>query len=139
MSTFNSHTVAASTLRISLGIMYLAHSIVLKYFTFTLAGTAQYFQSIGLPSFTAYLVFAAEAIGGILLVLGIQTRLTALALIPVLLGATWVHAANGWVFNANGGGWEYPVFLVIVSVVTALLAPTSSKSTIARNANVVRA
>jgi putative oxidoreductase len=120
------HVLAANSLRITLGIMYLAHSIVLKYFTFTLAGTAQFFESLGLPAFLAYAVFAAEAIGGILLVLGIQTRIVALALIPVLAGAVWVHAGNGWVFNANGGGWEYPVFLIVVSAVTALLAPQTS-------------
>jgi len=125
MKSFDQQTIAATTLRLSLGIMYLAHSIVLKYFTFTLAGTAQYFHSIGLPSFLAYLVFIAEAIGGILLLLGAQTRLVALALIPVLVGATWVHAHNGWVFNATGGGWEYPVFLIIVSLVTALLTPST--------------
>ena len=127
MKAFDQQTLAAMTLRVSLGLMYLAHSIVLKFFTFTLAGTAQYFQSIGLPAFLAYIVFAAEVSGGVLLLLGIQTRAVSLALIPVLLGATWVHAPNGWVFNSNGGGWEYPVFLIIVSAVTALLAPTTAR------------
>ena len=109
-------------LRVSLGIMFIAHSVVLKYFTFTLAGTAQYFASIGLPAFLAYVVFAAEAVGGVLLVLGIRTRWVALALIPVLIGAMWVHAGNGWVFNAPNGGWEYPLFLIVISVVVALHA-----------------
>ena len=39
----------ALLLRVSLGIMFIAHSLVLKWMTFTLAGTAQYFESIGLP------------------------------------------------------------------------------------------
>ena len=63
----------------------------------------------------------AEIAGGIALILGFQTRLVALALIPVLLGATWVHAGNGWVFSAANGGWEYPLFLIVVSFVVALL------------------
>ncbi|MET0985685.1 MAG: DoxX family protein [Steroidobacteraceae bacterium] len=125
METMDTQKLASTLLRISLGVMFLAHSIVLKYFTFTLAGTAQYFESIGLPGFAAYVVFAAEAIGGALLVLGIQTRWVALALIPVLLGATWAHAGNGWVFNAANGSWEYPVFLIVVSVAVALLAAPS--------------
>jgi putative oxidoreductase len=112
----------ATLLRVALGIMFIAHSVVLKYFTFTLAGTAQYFASIGLPASLAYVVFAAEAIGGVLLVLGLYTRWVALALIPVLLGALWVHAGNGWVFNAPNGGWEYPLFLIVVSAVVALQA-----------------
>ena len=39
---------AAFLLRIALGLMFLSHSIVLKYFTFTLDGTAKFFASIGL-------------------------------------------------------------------------------------------
>jgi putative oxidoreductase len=112
----------ATLLRIALGIMFIAHSVVLKYFTFTLAGTAQYFVSIGLPAFLAYVVFAAEAVGGVLLVLGIRTRWVALALIPVLIGATWAHVGNGWVFNAPNGGWEYPLFLIVISLVVAAQA-----------------
>ncbi len=114
--------VATVALRVTLGIMYLAHSIVLKVLTFGFSGTAAYFVSIGLPAFTAYLVIAAESIGGALLVLGIGTRYVALALLPILLGATYVHSGNGWVFTAAGGGWEYPVFLILVSVAVALLA-----------------
>ena len=109
----------ATLLRVALGIMFIAHSVVLKYFTFTLAGTAQYFVSIGLPGFLAYVVFALEAVGGVLLVLGIRTRWVALGLVPVLLGATWVHVGNGWVFNAPNGGWEYPAFLIVISLVVA--------------------
>lgn len=109
-------------LRISLGVMYLAHSIVLKLLTFGLAGTAGYFTSIGLPSWLAYLTFAAEALGGVMLVLGIQARWVALALIPALAGAIiWAHGTNGWVFTAPGGGWEYPLYLIVLSVAQALL------------------
>ena len=114
--------VGDTLLRVALGIMFIAHSVVLKYFTFTLAGTAQYFASIGLPAALAYVVFAVEAIGGVLLVLGIATRWVALALIPVLLGAMWVHIGNGWVFSAPNGGWEYPLFLIVLSVAVALQA-----------------
>lgn len=109
-------------LRVSLGVMYLAHSVVLKLLTFGLAGTAGYFTSIGLPGWLAYLTFAAEALGGVMLVLGIQARWVALALIPALAGAIiWAHATNGWVFTAPGGGWEYPLYLIVLSVAQALL------------------
>ena len=116
------HRAGSTLLRVSLGIMFLAHSIVLKYFTFTLSGTAQYFVSIGLPSFLAYVVFVVEAIAGVLLVLGIQTRWVALATVPVLIGATWAHVGNGWVFDAPNGGWEYPLFLIVIAIVVALHA-----------------
>ncbi len=112
---------AALVLRVSLGVMYIAHSLVLKHLTFTLPGTAQFFESLGLPGALAYLTFWAELAGGVLLVAGIGTRVVALGLIPILLGATWVHAGNGWVFSAANGGWEYPVFLIAASLVLALL------------------
>ena len=108
-------------LRISLGAMFIAHSVVLKYFTFTLPGTAGYFESIGLPGLLAYVVFGMEAVGGILLVLGVRTREVSAALIPVLIGAFWVHAGNGWVFSANGGGWEYPLYLIVLAAAQVLL------------------
>jgi putative oxidoreductase len=120
--------VGDTLLRVALGIMFIAHSVVLKYFTFTLAGTAQYFDSIGLPASLAYVVFALEAIGGVLLVFNIATRWVALALVPVLIGAMWVHLGNGWVFSAPNGGWEYPLFLIVISVVVALQAYGSSRS-----------
>jgi len=112
---------AATLLRVSLGGMYIAHSLILKHFTYTLPGTAQFFASIGLPTALAYLTFWAELIGGVLLVAGIGSRWAALALVPVLAGATWVHLGNGWVFSAQNGGWEYPVFLIAASLVQALL------------------
>jgi putative oxidoreductase len=112
---------AATLLRVSLGAMYIAHSLILKHFTYTLAGTAQFFESLGLPAALAYATFWAELIGGALLIVGLGSRWVALALLPILVGATWTHAANGWVFSAQNGGWEYPMFLLAASAVQALL------------------
>jgi len=112
---------AALLLRIALGVMFIAHSLWLKLFVFTLPGTAQFFVSLGLPAILAYVVFVAEGLGGILLILGVQVRAVALALLPVLLGATWVHTGNGWLFSNSGGGWEYPLFLTVATAAQALL------------------
>lgn len=111
---------AALLLRLALGTMFIAHAL-LKYFVFTLPGTAQFFASVGFPGFLGYVVFAAELIGGLLLIAGVRTRVVALALVPVLLGATWTHAGNGWVFTSPNGGWEYPAFWTIALIVQALL------------------
>jgi putative oxidoreductase len=102
--------------------MFIAHGLILKFFTFTLAGTAQFFASIGLPGPLAYVVFALETVGGVLLLINYRTRWVALGLIPVLLGALWVHIGNGWVFSNANGGWEYPLYLIVISVVVALQA-----------------
>ena len=111
---------AAFVLRAALGVMFIAHAL-LKYSVFTLPGTAKFFESLGLPGPLAYLIFAAELIGGMLILAGLGTRWVALALVPVLLGATWAHAGNGWLFTAPNGGWEYPAFLVIAAITQALL------------------
>ena len=41
--------------------MFIAHAL-LKYFVFTLPGTVQYFESIGLPGALAYATIAAELV-----------------------------------------------------------------------------
>lgn len=111
---------AALLLRVALGIMFIAHA-ALKVFVFTLPGTAGFFASQGFPGWTAYPVAAAELLGGIALLLGFRARIVAALTIPVLLGALLVHAPNGWVFSANGGGWEYPAFLVVAALLQVLL------------------
>ena len=111
---------AALVLRLSLGTMFVAHAL-LKYFVFTLPGTAKFFESLGLPGVLGYATFAAELVGGLLLVAGVRARIVSLALVPVLLGATWAHAGNGWLFTAPNGGWEYPAFWTVALFVQALL------------------
>jgi putative oxidoreductase len=108
-------------LRVALGAMFIAHSVLLKLLTFTLSGTTQFFVSLGLPAWLAYATFIAEVVGGVLLILGVQTRWVALALSPILLGAVWVHAGNGWVFTAANGGWEYPAYLFLLCIAQAIL------------------
>jgi len=111
---------AALLLRVSMGVLFLAHGL-LKVLVFTPAGTAQFFASLGLPAILAYATIAAELLGGIALVLGVKTRWVSLALVPILLGATWAHAGNGWVFSNEGGGWEFPLFWALMLGVQALL------------------
>lgn len=113
--------IAVTLLRVALGVMFIAHSLYLKLFVFTLAGTAKFFGSLGLPETFGYVVFAAEAVGGILLVLGVQARWVAAALAPVLAGATWAHWGNGWMFGYANGGWEYPAYLTLLAFAQFLL------------------
>ena len=107
-------------LRISLGIVWIAHAL-LKVMVFGLPGTAAYFASVGLPGWLAYPVFAVELAGGVALVLGVYGRQAALALAPVMVAAAWVHVPNGWLHTSAGGGWEYPAFLVVASLAQWLL------------------
>ena len=113
--------LAATVLRVSMGILFLAHA-GLKLFIFTPAGTVGYFASLGLPGPLAYLVVAAELFGGIALILGVYSRWVSLALVPILLGSIYVpHGAAGFFFSNEGGGWEFPAFWAVTLVVQALL------------------
>ena len=120
-ATASQADLAATLLRLTMGGYFLIHA-GLKLFVFTPAGTAGYFASIGLPGVLGYLTIAAELFGGLALIAGFRTRLVALALVPVLLGAAWFgHGGNGFIFSNAGGGWEFPVFWAVTLVVQALL------------------
>lgn len=107
-------------LRVTAGFTLLVHSLYLKVFVYTMSGTLSFFQSVGLPGFLAWVVLFVEVLTGVMLVLGFRTRYAALAATPVLLGATWAHAGNGWLFSNDGGGWEFPLFWTFVLIVIAL-------------------
>jgi putative oxidoreductase len=121
----NKYEHGALISRVALGLVLEAHSAWLKAVVFTLPGTAEYFRSIGLPGFGAYAVFAIEVLDGIALIVGYRVRFAAAAVVPVLLGATWAHAANGWLFTNNGGGWEYPLFLAASALAQVFLGAGS--------------
>lgn len=78
---------------------------------FTPACTAGYFQSLGLPAALAYLTIAVELLGEVALIAGFRTRIVALALVPVMLGAAFFgHGAAGFFFSNPNGGWEFPAW-----------------------------
>lgn len=110
----------ALILRVGLGTMWIAHAL-LKWFVFTILGFATWLGTQGLPAALAWPVFILELVGGLAIVLGIYGRYAALLLIPILLGATWIHFPNGWIFSNQGGGWEFPVILVIGSLAYGLI------------------
>jgi putative oxidoreductase len=119
----NDHTApfAALLLRLSLGILFLAH-VGLKLFVFTVPGFVGYFASLGLPAVAAYLTIALELVGGFALILGVCASWVALPLAAEMVGTiVLVHGANGWMFANKGGGWEYPAFWAVALIVLFLL------------------
>lgn len=107
-------------LRLGLGTMWIAHAL-LKVFVFTMPGTVAFFEKVGFWGPLAYVVVAAELAGGAAILAGVYGRYVSAALIPIMAGALMTHLPNGWVFSAVGGGWEYPAFLMLASVVHALI------------------
>jgi putative oxidoreductase len=121
IATESNADIAAFLLRVSMGLLFLAHAGV-KLFVFTPAGTAGFFESLGLPGLLAYVVIFAELAGGMALVLGVWTRYVSLALLPILLGSIYTpHGAAGFLFSNEGGGWEFPAFWAVALLVQALL------------------
>lgn len=108
-------------LRVTTGALFLFHGLV-KLFVFTPAGTAGYFESIGLPGALGYLTLLVEIAGGLALILGIKARLVSAALVPVLLGAAiFGHGSFGFNWSNPNGGWEYPLMWAIVQGAIAAL------------------
>ena len=112
----------ALLLRVSMGVLFILHGLYLKAMVFGMAGAGKYFASLGLPEWFAWVVVAYETLGGLALILGLYTRWVAVFLGVHLLFAAYLgHVANGWVFTAKGGGYEYPLFWAIVCFALALV------------------
>ncbi len=110
----------AFILRIGLGTMWIAHAM-LKWLVYTIPGFAAWLGTQGLSGAFAWPVFILILIGGVAIVLGFYGRYVALLLIPILLVITWTHYPNGWLHTNPGGGWEFPVFLIVASLAYGLM------------------
>ncbi|WP_198373068.1 DoxX family protein [Roseomonas rosulenta] len=110
---------AALLLRVSMGVMFLAHGALLKLGTFGLAGTMGFFGSLGYPPVLGAVVTFAEIGAGIALIAGVGVRTVSLLAIPILVGATIQHLPAGWMFSGQGGGWEFPAFWTVALLVQA--------------------
>ncbi len=113
-TNFTKNDYSTVITRIALGGLLLSHGLI-KLFVFTVQGTVGFFESLGLPAITAYLTIFGEIAGGISLILGVYSRLVAILSLPILIGALWAHSSNGWLFSNNGGGWEFPLFLIVIT------------------------
>jgi putative oxidoreductase len=114
--------------RVVLGIIFFAHGAqkVLGWFGgYGLKGTVGYLTSTGLALPIAYLVCFFEFLGGIGLVLGLLTRLDALAIAIVMIGAiAKVHWQNGFFINWSltpGKGHGYEGNLAFLAMAVACL------------------
>jgi len=110
----------AMILRLGLGVMWISHAL-LKWFVFSIPGFAGWLEGQGIPAFMAWPVFLLELMGGVMILIGFYGRYVSAALVPIMLVAAWTHVSNGWLHSSEGGGWEYPIFLVLASIVHFLV------------------
>ncbi|MFU8831143.1 MAG: DoxX family protein [Wenzhouxiangella sp.] len=108
-------------LRVALASVFLYHGID----KFTGAGIGAFSEMMGMPVFIGFLVALAEVLGGIGIIVGafmsgLITRLGALAMIPVLLGAIFMVHWGQWHFMATEthpmGGMQFQVVLLLVAL-----------------------
>lgn len=126
MTNFNPAYFGRLFLRLTAGVALITHSLYLKVFVFTMTGTVAFFESIGLHGFLAWVTLLVEIVTGGMLILRLKPHIAATAAVPILLGATWAHSGNGWLFSNTGGGWEYPLFWTMALVSIALTEWQSS-------------
>jgi putative oxidoreductase len=72
----------------------------------------------------ACLVLFLETIGAICIILGLFTRLFAVAIgiefLLIVFNAHWGKGLSDFSWNRQGGGWEYPLFWGLIWVAIAL-------------------
>jgi putative oxidoreductase len=106
-------------LRCAVGAIMLAHGINHIFRGGKIAGTAGWFESLGMrPGILhAWLASITEVVAGILLVLGLLTPLAAGGVVGTMLVA-WItnHRTNGFFIFRPGEGWEYVMLLTVTGV-----------------------
>lgn len=112
-------------LRVIIGIIFFMHGIM--KFNMGINTTAGFFEaaSIPLPLLSAWIVTLVETFGGIALVLGVATRLTALLLIITMIVAIMVVLSFGIPFISTdiATGYELNLALIAALIPVLILGP----------------
>jgi putative oxidoreductase len=109
----------ATILRVILGITFLIHGAA--KFQGGIENTIGFFESLGLPGFTAYLVAIIELVGGLAMVLGVGTRIISILFATVLAVAiVKVKLAGGFLGNGQMAGYELDLALLAISIYLAI-------------------
>lgn len=110
--------VVTTILRVFLGATFFIHG--LAKFQGGIENTVGFFESLGLPGFSAYMVAIIELVGGAAVVLGIGTRIISILFAIILAVATIkVKLALGFLGNGQMAGYELDLALLVLSVYTA--------------------
>jgi len=117
------HDITHWGIRASIGAIFIVHS--LKKFD---PSWQEWLMSIGMPPEMQLPIALAEFIGGILLVVGVLTRITGSIFAVILLGAIFhIRWENG--FFVSQGGWEWD--LVMLAAVLAIIVAGPGRISIA--------
>lgn len=117
------NNASALPLRLIAGIIFTAHGsqkLFAWFGGYGLEGTGQWMESIGLaPGYLmAMMAGSAEFFGGLLLILGLLTRPTALVLAVTMLVAIFsTHFANGLFMSNNGYEFALSLFAITLALI----------------------
>ena len=106
--------------RLELGLLIFTHGFRKVFRGGKLAGTAGWFDKIGMkPGMVNAVAAAATELGvGVLLVLGLLAPLAAAGLIALMVVAIiTVHVKNGFLITNPGGGVEFCLSLAVLALV----------------------
>ncbi len=118
--------IGATILRLILGSTFLVHG--LAKFQGGIENTVGFFESLGLPGSTAYIVALIEIIGGLATIVGIGIRIISILFAIVMAVAiVKVKLAAGFLGNGQMAGYELELALLGVSLYLAI----ASKSLLA--------
>ncbi len=115
----NRNDASAVVLRVILGLTFFIHG--LSKFQGGIGNTAGFFESLGIPGFSAYVVAVIELIGGILLILGIGTRIVSVLFAVIMLGAIFTAKLSaGFLGNGQMAGYELELALLAMAIFLAI-------------------
>lgn len=107
--------IVTTVMRIVLGILFMAHGI--NKLETGLDNVGQWFESIHIPAFMAYVVAAIELVGGIMLIVGLFTRIVSVLMIGVLAGAIFTAKLSaGLLGNGQMAGYELDLAFLLVAL-----------------------
>jgi putative oxidoreductase len=119
MEMLKKHEAAATILRIVLGATFLIHGAA--KFQGGIEHTVGFFESLGFPGFSAYIVALVELIGGLAMVLGVGTRVVSILFAIVLaVAVVKVKLAGGFLGNGQMAGFELDLALLAISIFLAI-------------------
>lgn len=113
------YEVGTIILRVILGITFFIHG--LAKFQGGIENIVGWFSSMGLPGFMAYVVASFEILGGILLVIGLGSRVVAGLFVLLMAGATLkVKLAVGFLGNGQMAGYELDLAFLAMAIFIAI-------------------
>ncbi|NOV02280.1 DoxX family protein [Paenibacillus planticolens] len=115
----NKAVIVSVIMRVMMGIIFIVHGIT--KLQMGLSNVDAWFSSMGIPGFLAYLVFALELAGGIMLILGLFTRYVSALFVIMLIGATLTTKLSaGLLGNDQMPGFELEIGFILISLYLAV-------------------